>query len=612
MLQLSNTLGVVANDSDDPGDALTVSLISGVEHGTLSLAADGSFAYTPLPDFAGLDQFTYQISDGLRTSRQATVTLDVTAAAVRTRPDSFQTRHDQPLDIAVSQSLLVNDWEVAHSSLSAVLDQIPAHGTLNLSADGSFHYAPQSGFIGTDVFTYRASNGVVASAPTTVTIEVTNSSPAAGEDHYSIRRGRVLTVAAERGVLSNDFDDDGETLTAVVSIAPSHGSLVLAPNGAFTFTPAADYQGQDRFTYHARDIASSSPDVTVTLNVYNNPPVATGDEYAVWQGRSLEVGSDASVLVNDDDDPDESLAAVLVDDVAHGTLTLHADGTFLYVPDSGFVGSDHFTYRASDGIAQSQVVTATINVRNADPVSLPDVYEITHDRLLTTGVAGGVLGNDFDGNGDSLLVTLVTGASHGTLTLRGDGSFDYAPAAGYVGSDAFVYRAADGAVATADTLVAIKIQDNAPTAGPDTYRLHHDSSLDVPLEDGLWFNDTDVDGDDLTIAVVDSVDHGTLVLGADGAFQYTPAAGFVGQDRFVYRISDGALDSDEATVVLDVQNQAPEASPDTYLVPHDHVFDVSATQGILANDWDYDDVHPALALVDNVARVPSRRRQSRW
>src|SRR5207248_2995406 len=142
---------------------------------------------------------------------------------------------------------LGNDTDVDGNALTAVLATTTTHGTLTLNANGSFSYAPAANFNGSDSFTYRANDGTADSSPATVTITVTsvNDAPVALPDSFNTSED----VAVSGNVLANDSDVDGNALTAVMLTGTTHGTLALNPNGSFTYTPAANFNGSDSFTY---------------------------------------------------------------------------------------------------------------------------------------------------------------------------------------------------------------------------------------------------------------------------------------------------------------------------------------------------------------------------
>ncbi len=357
--------GVLANDldADSPRVTLTAALASGPSQGSITLRDDGSFDYTPAPNFHGVDTFTYTASDGAVTTGAATVTI--TVASVNDTPsasgDSYSTSEDTQLTVAAS-GVLANDADVDGDTLTAVVVSGPSSGTLTLSANGSFDYTPAPNFHGVATFTYTASDGEVTTgaAMVTITVASVNDAPSASGDSYSTSEDTPLTIGAVAGVLANDTDVDGDTLTAVVVSGPSRGTLILSANGSFDYTPASNYNGPDAFTYYATDRTAASATVTVTIAVasVNDLPVAGNDAYTAVKGTALTIAA-PGVLANDSD-IDGTLTAVLGSGPANGTLTLGSNGSFTYTPGVGFSGTDSFSYQAWDGTGGS---TATVTLR---------------------------------------------------------------------------------------------------------------------------------------------------------------------------------------------------------------------------------------------------------
>ena len=200
---------------------------------------------------------------------------------------------------------------------------------------------------------------------------------------------------------------------------------------------------------------------------------------------------------------------------------------------------------------QQVSMTVTIGTPiNLPPVAAADSYSEAEDTALAVA-APGVLGNDLDPDGDPLAATLVSGPSHGTLSLAANGSFTYKPSAEYSGPDSFTYRAGDGAANSASTLVTLAVTpvNDAPVAVADGYTLNEDSSLSRAAP-GVLANDSDKDGPALIAALMAGPSHGSLSLLANGSFTYRPAGGFAGTDSFTYRASDGIASSAATTVTL--------------------------------------------------------------
>jgi VCBS repeat-containing protein len=194
-----------------------------------------------------------------------------------------------------------------------------------------------------------------------------NTPPVAAGDTGTTTKNTTLTVPAP-GVLGNDTDADGNALTAIKVTGPAKGSLTLNANGSYTYTPNAGYTGTDNFTYKANDGGADSNTATVTISVTatNTPPVAAGDTGSTPKNTTLTVPA-PGVLGNDTDADGNALTAIKVTGPARGSLTLDANGSYTYTPNTGYTGADSFTYKANDGGADSNTATVTINVVELPP-----------------------------------------------------------------------------------------------------------------------------------------------------------------------------------------------------------------------------------------------------
>ncbi len=193
---------------------------------------------------------------------------------------------------------------------------------------------------------------------------------------------------------------------------------------------------------------------------------------------------------------------------------------------------------------------------NHAPVSAGESYTVNAAATLTVA-APGVLSNDTDADGNALTAVRVSGPAHGTLTLDANGAFTYAPATGYSGADSFAYKASDGTVDGNAATVALTVNavNRAPVAASESYAVNAGATLSVAAP-GVLGNDTDADGNALTAVRASGPAHGTLTLNANGAFTYTPAAGYSGADSFAYKANDGTVDGNTATVALTVNAAA--------------------------------------------------------
>ena len=619
-LSVNAASGVLANDSDidfisPDGDELAVYVVSAPTHGSLTLATDGSFTYEPDGDFNGVDTFEY-VAEDLDGSLSESGLVVLSVAPVNDAPvgsdDTYTVAEDGLLTVTPFNSLLANDDDVDGDDLYVVLPvtTLPDHGLLlELNdEDGTFIYQPDADFNGTDSFTYQAkdregSDGLVSSVHTvTITVTAVDDAPVAVDDSYTTNEDETLSELSP-GVLSNDSDVEDDALTAELRTTPASGDVTLNADGSFAYVPDADFFGDDSFTYIARanGLAAEFRTVSVEVLPVNDPAVANDDYFSTPEDTLL---TGVSVLTNDVDiDTDAAILSVYkVSDPTMGALTLNADGTFTYQPDAGETGIDTFTYRVDDGSAVfSDVATVTIDVGSVNdaPVGVADGYFVDEDETLSVDAAIGVLDNDSDADGDDLSATVISSTINGVLTFSSSGAFTYVPNSDYNGSDQFTYQATDGIAATDIVVVAITVAavNDAPIANDDSYDLVEEGSLSVVvLDGGVLDNDTDLaDGisvvSELSAELVLDVTKGSLSLSTNGSFTYTPNENAFGVDTFTYRIPDGDLYSNTATVTLNIAgtNDAPMAMDDAHFVEEDTTLSVTDEgDRVLSNDEDVD------------------------
>ena len=474
--------GITVNDTDPENDRLVAELLSGPQNGTLDFNTDGTFLYLPSVNYEGTDSFTYRVTDGEFFSQAATVQLNMASGPndfPETSSDTYSAVEDTPFIVTSAFGVLRNDTDPEGSNLNAIIENQPASGIINLTPDGGFTYTPSLSFFGSDSFTYRANDGTDPSRPETVTLNVAarNAPPVAIPESYLTAPGTPLTVNITDGVLKNDSDPDNTVLRAIIVSTTSSGSLNLAQDGSFTYSPAVGFSGTDTFTYQASDDLLPSPPVEVSI-VVNAPPIAVDNSYQILEDSPMIRLGDDGILANDLDT--DSLTAILVSQPTDGTLTLGVDGGFIYIPDTNFSGSDSFTYRASDSLQESNLATVNIAVDSVDdpPQTQEDQYETQIGEELVINANDGILSNDFDIEGQMLAATLARNTVNGTLNLSPDGSFRYQPNADFVGADSFSYLANDGTLNSGEVEVEIEVNPSAknvvineimfnPTAGDD-------------------------------------------------------------------------------------------------------------------------------------------------
>ena len=309
-----------------------------------------------------------------------------------------------------------------------------------------------------------------------------------GGDSGTIAGGWTLNLGLTDSLASvtiGSLPGNGALLLAGQSVAL--GTVVSAAaiaNGDLTFTPQANANGigYSSLGFQVQDNGGTSDGgidldpipnaITFNVTPVNDAPVAAADSYSTNEDTPLVVAA-AGVLANDTDVEGDSLSAVLATGPSNGIVTLNGDGSFTYTPNANFNGSDSFSYKANDGSLDSGVATVSITVSavNDAPVATAESYSTNEDTPLVVAAAG-VLANDTDVDGDSLSVVLATGPSNGIVTLNGDGSFTYTPNVNFFGSDSFTYKANDGSLDSGVATVSITVDpiNDAPTlvAAPGT------------------------------------------------------------------------------------------------------------------------------------------------
>lgn len=433
----------------------------------------------------------------------------------------------------------------------------------------TMQYRPPTDFVGTRTFEFDVSDGVNRSLQSwsiTITDPGPMQAPKTVADSYVVPRNGSITVAREDGILANDTDADSSFVRANAWFDDTAHGTVTAYNaytGAFTYTPDPGFVGTDSFEYYAVDPEGNTGNtVTVTLHVVTPPPVAVADLYKTAQGSALVVDAAHGLLANDSD-PDSSFAiGGYLATGLHGTFTPnYQTGAFTWTPTPGWSGTDQVIYRLADPDGNtSDWVTVTLKAvapgANEAPDALPDGYQVRQRTPLAVA-APGLLGNDSDFEGSDLDVASHTSPAHGSLSAFDDetGAFTYTGAAGWHGTDTFTYRATDAQGAlSAPVTVTIEVVNDAPVVHDDTYTTVPGVPFTVPAAEGVLANDEDLEGDAFTVATTFPAEHGKVVFDfEDGAFVYTPDAGFEGVDSFQYDVRDAAWNlSAKATVTLTV------------------------------------------------------------
>ncbi|WP_404972822.1 tandem-95 repeat protein [Vibrio campbellii] len=564
------TIDVLTNDTDVDGDTLTIVNASvPADQGTVEIV-DGKLIFTPADNFNGEATISYMVSDGvLEDSAEVSVTVNPINDAPVANDDSAVTDEDTPVTINV----LPNDTDVDGDTLTIVNASVPAdQGTVEI-VDGKLVFTPADNFNGEATISYTVSDGELEdSAEVSVTVNPVNDAPVANDDNAVTDEDTPVTI----NVLPNDTDVDGDTLTIVNASVPVDQGTVEIVDGKLVFTPAENFNGEATISYTVSDgELEDSAEVSVTVNLINDAPVANDDSAVTDENTPVTI----DVLPNDTDIDGDTLTIVNASVPAdQGTVEI-VDGKLVFTPADNFNGEATISYTVSDGeLEDSAEVTVTVNPINDAPVANDDSAVTDEDTPVTIDV----LPNDTDVDGDTLsIVNASVPADQGTVEIV-DGKLVFTPADNFNGEATISYTVSDGELEdSAEVSVTVNPVNDAPVANDDSAV----TDEDTPVTIDVLSNDTDVDGDTLTIVNASvPVDQGTVEI-VDGKLVFTPADNFNGEATISYTVSDGALeDSAEVSVTVNPVNDAPVANDDSAATDED----TPVTIDVLPNDTDVD------------------------
>jgi VCBS repeat-containing protein len=357
-------------------------------------------------------------------------------------------------------------------------------------------------------------------------------------------RNPVLTTTTVAATEDTTFtgqltatDADNNTLTFTRIADVQHGTLTVNATGAITYAPAANYSGADSFSVRVTDGAGGETigTVNITVAAVNDAPVLVSTQFTTSEDMPL-----VATLAATDADGD-ALTYTVNAGVAHGALTITNPAAFTYTPLPDYHGADGFSVTVSDG-AGGQVagnIAITVTGVNDVPILTSTLLNVDEDSALL------VMLTAFDIDGDILTFSLDTGASHGAASISGGGQLSYTPSPNFHGGDVIIARVSDG-VSAVNTQVDITVNsvNVPPVANDDEYRI----ATGAPRTFAVVDNDTESEGETLTVSIVTQPSGGTVTVGANNLLTFTPENAFTGPIEFQYRLTDARGGIDDAQV----------------------------------------------------------------
>ncbi|MEY4011433.1 MAG: hypothetical protein RIT22_557, partial [Bacteroidota bacterium] len=597
--------------------------------GTIVVNADGSYTFTPETGFTGdVPLITYTVTDGNSTD---TADIDIYVQPVNQAPTAVPDTKTVNEDTVATGNVLTDGTDDSDPDANTVLTVtqysftigstvysypagstavIPGVGTIVVNANGSYTFTPNANYSGAVPvinYTITDSNGLAAvgaTATSTLTISITavNDTPVAvNDDNLTTPEDTPISG----NVLSNDTDPEGNPITvtqfAIAGITgtftagdtatiPGVGTIVVNADGTFTFTPVANYNGTvPTITYTIQDSQGGNDTANLNLAVtpVNDAPDAVVDVVSISEGTAAT----GNVLTNDTDPEGntKTVTSFTVGGVSYpagsivtipnvGTIIVNADGTYTFTPNTGYFGtvpSIGYTISDGNGGTDSASLDITVTAVNDAPVVASETVSTPED----TPKSGNVLTNDTDPENDNLTVTNFTvgGVTYtagqtatipgvGTIVVNANGTYTFTPAPNYNGVVPVIgYTVSDGVSTSNGSLnISVTSVNDAPVATDETATTPQNTAV----TGSVLTNDTDVDGDTLTVtqftiagvtgtfnagetATIPGV--GTLVVNADGTYTFTPATNYYGPVPVTtYTVSDGNGGTDTGTLSLSV------------------------------------------------------------
>ncbi|WP_257972704.1 tandem-95 repeat protein [Vibrio parahaemolyticus] len=510
---------------------------------------NGVATITPTADWNGKETITFTAKDPSNESVSQTVDFTV-APVVDIKADSTNVVEDTPTIISV----LGNDtFESTDKVVSLDAENGPKNGTVIVNNDGTVTYTPDDNYVGEDTFTYIVTSGGMSES-TTVEVNVTpvNDAPVAKDDIATTQEDTAVTI----DVLPNDTDVDGDKLSIQSATVPEAQGKVEIVDGKLVFTPAENFNGDAEITYTLTDGAlTDQATVKVTVNAVNDTPVVESniaDQALAEDFTPYTI--DLNTAFSDVDNVDGELTFSV-----SGNSNIQVaivNGIATITPTADWNGSETLTFTATDPSGES--ISQTVNF------TVAPVADIVADKATVvedTPTIIKVLGNDtFEDDGKVVSLDTNNGPANGTVSVNPDGSVTYTPNDNYVGKDTFTYVVTSGGVSESTTVeVNVTPVNDAPVAKDDIATTQEDTAVTIDVLP----NDTDVDGDKLSIQSASVPEAQGKVEIVDGKLVFTPAENFNGHAEIIYTVTDGELtDEAKVTVTVNPVNDAPTIKVD--------------------------------------------------
>ncbi|WP_206018233.1 Ig-like domain-containing protein, partial [Pseudoalteromonas sp. Z9A5] len=608
-------IDVLINDSDPDNDTLIITeAIAG--NGTVVINADNTVTYTPNINFNGTDTIIYRIVDG--EGGESTASVDVTITPINDDPttsgiDDQADADGSTINLDISPNFTDIDGDVLNFTASGLplgLSVDPVTGIISGTVAGNIStFEPYN-------VTITADDGNGGTVLTSFTWAFENIPPIANDDIAMTAEDSAVVIS----VLTNDTDPDNDSLI-ITEASASHGSVIINSDNTITYTPDTDFNGTDIINYRITDGQDgySTATVTVTVTPVNDTPIvnsALPNETSI-DGQSVSINF-APFFSDIDNDTLSFSATGLPNGISIDAVSGVISGSF----DSNASSSSPYTITitADDNNGESVSESFTWSVDNPPLQANPDSNTVNENENISIDAANGVLFNDQDPDGDSLLVAEVNnsitnvgqpvnGSSGGTFTVNADGSYSFDAGNDFddladtqTRTTSIVYQASDGEGGLSSATLTITVIGT--NSSPESIPENKTTNEDTPVSGQVIASDAE--GDILTFTVDIDPINGSVSINTDGTYLYTPNEHFNGTDTFTVKIDDGngGTSTQTITITVDSVNDAPIAANDG---PFTVTEDTPVNGNVLTNDSDLegDTLSVVQFVVDGSATVYS-------
>jgi VCBS repeat-containing protein len=465
-------------------------------------------------------------------------------------PDSVTVNEDTPVTVSV----LANDSGLTDAPITVSVLEGPSHGTARVDAGGRIIYTPAANYFGPDALTYVVADadGDQSMATLNIAVSSLNDPPVAADQALFTPEETTIN-----GFLAAS-DADGDGIAYAVTTPPAHGTATVDGAGFFTYTPAAEYNGNDTFVITTSDGRGGTDTVNIGISVgsLNDPPVA-GDQ-------SLSTGEETPVsgtIVATDPEGDTFTYSVSTTP-AHGTASVDAAGSFTYTPALDYVGPDSFVVTVDDGHGGTDTATINVTVTNTnDPPTITVIgpASTNEDTPITVGFTVG----DVETLPGSLVVSATSSNeavvdSDSGISYGGSGAsrnVNLNPVASASGSTTITVTVSDGiATASQSFVLTVNAINDPPTI---TAIADASTNEDTPVTVNFTIGDVETLPGSLVVSATSSND---AVVDSDSGISYggsgvsrnvtlNPVANASGSTTITVTVSDGTATASQSFVL---------------------------------------------------------------